>query len=470
MKSVLSITKRLTILSAFASCLILFLATGYLYLNLKRDLEKKDAKLLMEEVAELRALLGEHPHDWKEIQEDLLREESASSTLTKYYKRILDGNRRILISSSNMDEVFVESVFPVPEESVGYSNRWKKWQSNEGKVFLVTSVWVEPDKTVRKKFILQAAVDVTHDEALVTGYRYKVIIVLMLGLVPSWLLNVWVAKSGMRPLENMAEKARRITVSHLHERITSENWPRELGMLASAFDEMLTRLEESFARLSRFSVDVAHELRTPINNLMGEAQVALTKSRTSEEYRVVLESSLEEYSRLSRMIDNLLFLARSENNEIRPELVSFDVRKEIDNVVDFYDAVAKERGVAVSCEGTGTLQADLMMFRRLISNLLSNAVQYTKKDGTVTVSINAVNPKRLDIVVRDTGIGIDPAALPQIFNRFFRTQAARIQNPQGMGVGLYMVKSIMNLHSGTVDIQSDPGRGTTVTVSFPASA
>ena len=176
---------------------------------------------------------------------------------------------------------------------------------------------------------------------------------------------------------------------------------------------------------------------------------------------------MEEYSRLSRMIDNLLFLARSENKEIKLELVSFDVRREIEAVIEFYEAVAQEQGVMVSCNGTAFLKADTILFRRLINNLLSNALQYTPEGGKVIFSIRHSDNQSVDITVNDTGLGIDPIDLPHIFNRFYRAQSARLRDPQGMGLGLYIVKSIMNLHGGTVAIQSVPAQGTAVTLKFP---
>src|SRR5262249_24910665 len=159
-------------------------------------------------------------------------------------------------------------------------------------------------------------------------------------------------------LVQITRAAGRITATQLNERITPKRWPEELTALAMAFDEMLGRLEEAFNRLSQFSADLAHELRTPINNLMGEAEVALSRSRSPEEYLQTLESNLEECAQPSRMIDNLLFLARADNAETHLQRMQFDALKEARTVVDFYEAVADEQSVVLACHGEGTLRAD----------------------------------------------------------------------------------------------------------------
>ncbi len=458
-----SITKRLTILSTISSLLILFLSTTFLYWTLKDDLENKDAKFLIDEIAEVKSNLEDQSSNWEDVEKSIKVSETAYR-FSKYYRRILDENGRILVETIGMDKIIPPKVFPSPI-TIDPDELGEKWKSREGQTFLTMSTWA--DATHKKnKYVLQLAVDVSQDENLVNAFRDKMALVFFLGLVFSCGINILVAKSGMQPLKEMTKKIHQITASQLHERIYPERWPKELNALAIAFDEMLDRLEDSFDRLSQFSMNLAHELRTPINNLMGEAQVALSKVRTPSEYAQILESSLEEFLKLSRMIDNLLFLARSENKEIKLELVSFDARREIKAVIEFYDAVAQEGGIKVFCDGESSLKADIGLFRRLINNLLSNALQYTPQGGKVTVSI-LHTVEYVDIGVKDTGIGIDYEDLPNVFNRFFRSESARSKYPQGMGLGLNIVKSIMNLHGGHVIIQSIPGQGTNVTLRFP---
>jgi two-component system heavy metal sensor histidine kinase CusS len=254
----------------------------------------------------------------------------------------------------------------------------------------------------------------------------------------------------------------------LHERVNPARWPRELTALATAFDQMLDRLEKSFARLSQFSADLAHELRTPINNLMGEADLALSRVRAPDEYRRVLESSLEEFAKLARTIDGLLFLARAEHPETQVQRAALDARKEIDAVREFYDAMAQDQGVDVRCEGDAALHADPLLLRRAVSNLLSNALQYTPRGGRVVMSAAASPDGGAVVRVTDSGVGIEPEHLERIFDRFYRVDPARSRFPRGVGLGLAIVKSIMDLHRGLVTVQSEPGKGTTVSLQFPA--
>ncbi len=458
-----SIVKYLTVLSTLSSFFILLLSTSFLYWTLKDNLEKKSVRFLVGEIFEIQSTLTENLFDWPTIQKEIKGEESPVYRSTQSYSRILDKKRRILVENTGMG-LIPPNAFPEPKD-IDSSDKGKKWQSSNGHTFLLMSTWAASKNLKDDKYILQLATDISPDEMIISNYKGRILLVILIGIIFSIGINIAVAKKGMRPLRDITDKVRQITASQLHERIYAEDWPKELNLLASAFDEMLDRLEDSFQRLSQFSVNLAHELRTPINNLVGEAQVGLSKARTPEEYRHILESSLEEYSRLSRMIDNLLFLARSENKEIKLELVSFDARKEIEAVIDFYDAVAQEQKVKVTCEGNAFIKADMILFRRLINNLLSNAFQYTPQGGTVTIFIRPVE-KFVDITFKDTGIGIGEEDIPQIFNRFFRTESARLKYPNGMGLGLYIVKSIMILHGGTVTIQSIPSQGTTVTLKF----
>jgi two-component system heavy metal sensor histidine kinase CusS len=274
----------------------------------------------------------------------------------------------------------------------------------------------------------------------------------------------------MRPVLQITRAAQRITATQLNERIGPAQWPGELVALAQAFDEMLMRLEDSFARLSQFSSDLAHELRTPINNLMGEAEVALSKNRSAEEYRQVIESGLEEYTRLSRMIDGLLFLARAESADTQIDRTSFDAREVLEAVREFYEALAKEKGIEVTCQGNSLINADPTLFRRAMSNLLSNALQYTPQGGMIFLRVEKADAQSIKVSISDTGIGISPEHLSKVFDRFYRADPARSQYSQGTGLGLSIVKSIMELHHGTVHITSEPSKGTTITLCFPQSS
>jgi len=274
-----------------------------------------------------------------------------------------------------------------------------------------------------------------------------------------------VARRALRPLEQMVGAMKSVQASYLQQRLDRDRWPKEVDSMAAAFDEMLARLKESFERLSAFAADLAHELRTPIQNLRGEAEVALTRTRTAEEYREVIELSIEEYQRLASMIDNLLFVARAENAETPLNRLTFKIGPEIDTILDFYDAAAREQNIALSRQGDADLYADATLIRRALSNLVSNALQHTSAGGQVRLAVKQANGS-VEIQAQDTGCGIGPEHLPRIFNRFYRADAARSSDSGGVGLGLAIVKSIMDLHGGSVRAESKPGEGTIVTLTF----
>jgi two-component system heavy metal sensor histidine kinase CusS len=200
---------------------------------------------------------------------------------------------------------------------------------------------------------------------------------------------------------------------------------------------------------------------------MGEVEVALSRERSAQEYSRVLESSLEECSRLSRMIDSLLFLARAENTELKIEACWFDATKEIRAVLDFYEALSSEEGIELQAQGKSALYGDVILFRRALSNLLANALRYTPRGGRICVTIQNESEQTVEVRIADTGSGIPPEHLPKIFDRFYRVDPSRSQHPEGTGLGLALVRSIMELHGGSVKVESEVGKGTTFALIFP---
>jgi two-component system heavy metal sensor histidine kinase CusS len=213
---------------------------------------------------------------------------------------------------------------------------------------------------------------------------------------------------------------------------------------------------------------LAHELRTPLQNLMGEAEVILSRQRTPEEYRQILESSLEEYGTLSRTIKELLFLARAENPQTAIQRARLDVRREIDSVFEFHDAQFHELGITVTRQGDAYLDADPLLFRRALNNLISNAVRHTPKGGEIRLTARRPEADLVEVAVSDTGCGIPAEHLSKIGDRFYRPDRTHFVHRDGAGLGLAIVKSIMALHGGSIAIESVEGTGTTVFLRFPS--
>jgi two-component system heavy metal sensor histidine kinase CusS len=231
---------------------------------------------------------------------------------------------------------------------------------------------------------------------------------------------------------------------------------------------MLDRLEDSFRRLSQFSADIAREFRTPINNLRGEAEVALTRARSVDEYREALVSCLEESVRLSDLISDLLFLARAEKPAMNLRREDVHIRQELAKLCEYHEAAAADAGIelSVDCIEGLTFPLDRSLLQRAIGNLVANAFAHTPAGGKVVLSSSATND-RLRIEVSETGIGIPPEDLPRVFDRFYRVDSSRFSNGANVGLGLAIVKGIAVLHRGWTEVESELGRGTRITLVLP---
>ena len=277
------------------------------------------------------------------------------------------------------------------------------------------------------------------------------------------------ARKALAPVDRMVHTADQITATQLDRRIDVTNTDDELGRLARTLNGMIARLERSFDEVRRFTADAAHELRTPLAVLRNEAEVALRKPREPEQYRRVLEDQLEELERLSRLAERLLFLCREDAGLVpmSRELVRLD--EVVEDIADHMRVVAEEKGVTLETDGIGPshINGDEDQLRRLLFNLLDNAIKFTPAKGTVTVESACVDA-RVRIVVTDSGIGIPPEHLPQVFKRFYRVDPARGREVGGAGLGLAIARSIAEAHGGSIEIESTVGKGTRAILTLPA--
>jgi two-component system heavy metal sensor histidine kinase CusS len=460
-----SITRRLAFLYVASTAGLLVLTAGFLYWTLKRQIEQTRHGLMASKVEVLRHLLREQPAKADVLANEVEHEASESQPL-KYYIRIVDNAGRALNETPGMSGLAHADDFPPAIELDADLRQNVAPNLRHQPRLLLFSARAAVGADGHEERTIQIAMDTSAGDGLLTDYAQKLWIVLGVGLVFAAVAGVWVARKGMTPLAEITQAAEHITASQLHERIATQPWPAELAKLAAAFDAMLNRLEDSFRRLSQFSADLAHALRTPIHNLRGEAEVALARARTPEEYQHILASSLEECDRLARMIDGLLFLARADDPKEAMKHVRFDARKELEAVREFYEALASEQGIAVTCEGNAHLEGDPMLFRRAVSNLLGNALRHTAR-GSVRLAVSSLPNQPVEVTVSDTGCGIAAEHLPRVFDRLYRAGQTNSRVPGGSGLGLAIVQSIMRLHGGTAAIESAPSQGTTVRLRFP---
>jgi two-component system, OmpR family, heavy metal sensor histidine kinase CusS len=458
-----SIAQQLTLFQALSTFTILALASAVMYWGLVTSLHERSNLYIKDEINKVRTILE------LEGVEGLVREmaiESEALQFTQHYIRLMDLQGQILFTTPEMEAYLPISFFPDPPSEDGQWRLEKSmWQApNDHHYQLVTS---RMDLEGAAPRILHLTKDLTRREELIALYQRKLVIVLVFGILASVMVSILLTRRGLRPLFEINEATRRINANHLDERIQRRDWPEELTILAHSFNAMLERLQDSFSRLSNCTSNLAHELRNPINNLIGEAEVLLNRKRSPEEYEKAIESSLEEYQRLSRIFDCLLFLARSENGVDALVRTRLDVRLELEKVFSYYEAVADEAGVEVICQGEGVIEADPSLFRRAVANLLSNALKYTSAGGRIQITAEDSGDSTL-IRISDTGCGIEAENLPRLCDRFYRVDETRYRDPMGVGLGLSIVKSIMDLHGGSVTIEAQPEVGTVVTLFFPS--
>jgi two-component system heavy metal sensor histidine kinase CusS len=273
----------------------------------------------------------------------------------------------------------------------------------------------------------------------------------------SGLLGWFAARRGLAPLRSMRELAAAVTAQRLDQRLPVDAVPTELADLASTLNEMLERLEESFRRLSDFSSDLAHELRTPISNLMMQTQVSLSRMRDAASYREILESNAEEFERLARMISDMLFLAKAENGLAIARSEQVDLAREVQGLFEFYEALADEKQIRLQLVGAGHVQGDRLMLRRALNNLLSNALRYTHRNGSVVVTIGQEDAWSV-LSVGNTGETIAPQHLSRLFERFYRADPSRQQVAgEGTGLGLAITQAIVRAHHGEMAVTSSQG-------------
>jgi two-component system, OmpR family, heavy metal sensor histidine kinase CusS len=331
-----------------------------------------------------------------------------------------------------------------------------EWRSADGRAYLGTSVRVDSAVAGVPAFLVQVATDISHQESFMRSFRLTLWSVVALAALLTGLAAWYVVRREMRPLQSIREEASAITARHLDQRLSTDAVPAELTQLVETLNEMLGRLEESFRRLTDFSSDLAHELRTPLSNLLTQTQVTLSKARSPAEYQDILASNTEELERLSRMVSDMLFLAQAENSLAVPNSEAVDLRVEAQTVLDFYEALAAEKGIALAMTGTGMIHGDRLMLRRALSNLLSNAVRHVSQDGCIGISV-AMDGAVARIAVSNTGETIPPEQLPRLFERFYRADASRQRFADGSGLGLAITQSIVKAHGGSISARSSDG-------------
>jgi two-component system heavy metal sensor histidine kinase CusS len=457
-----SIAGRLSILFGLASFTIVALVAGSLDIALRSSIYQDEAESLMDQIGAIAIVLRQDP-DLAGPEGQAVRRQYSAVMNVDYVIRVLRTDGRIVFETPGLASLLPSKAFPVARSEPGAAPR-PHTRRRDGRTFVTLTEAVAPATPAAGTRIVQLAYDGSQEAILAGRYRALTIAAILAGSVLSMLLGVYITRRALRPLTELTEVIRGVRATRLQQRLGHRPWPRELRTVAVAFDGMLDHLEAAVARLTQFAADLAHELRTPLNNLMGEAEVVLARPRSAADYREAIESSLEEYARLSRLTQELLFLARVGAGSETIQRQPLALEPLLQDIRELYEMVAEEQQVELRVEATGMIFASPDLLRRALINLMSNALRHTPRGGAIRLEGTEEESQSV-IRVGDTGTGMPADDLPRVFDRFF--SGAGKGEGGGSGLGLSIVKSIVELHEGRVWIDSALGSGTTVTLAFP---
>lgn len=454
----LSLTTRLALLFALVAA-VLLLALGMLLSHaVDRHFDELDEHDLTAKLTVIGQLVARTDNV------------TALDTLPQRLRDALAGHENIAVLLRDAEGVVIFgynlSDFE-PEQLSGESSvEGQGWQ-RQGRRFIGRERSFMLPLSEPQPVVAQVALDISHHDHFLHQVRVSLWLGVTLAAALAALFGWLVARQGLAPLGRVTAIARHLSPERLGERIPAGDAPAEVRELAEAFNGMLDRLETAFRRLGDYSADIAHELRTPVSNLMTETEVALSRARSAEEYRETLHSNLEEFERMARMIGDMLFLAKADKGRLPRRAEAVDLAAEARALMEFYEALAEEKGVTLTVSGEATVSGDRLMLRRALSNLLSNALRHTAPGGTVEIRIEAVDGE-VHLSVRNPGRPIPEAQIPLLFERFHRIDAERSGHGEGAGLGLAITRSIAEAHGGRIGVTCVAGF-TTFTLSLPGT-
>ena len=456
-----SLTLRVALLLSAVAVVTFFAVGAYLYQTLARQMAYRDDVELISKVMQIRRILAELPtpqaivKDARPLTDTLFGHNDFMLKVTAP-----DGSQLLRTSATSRPLPHVESVPPQRALTLADVHDWMPAMGSGRMVSAVGLVGAAEGAGPGQPVQITLARERSDRLKMLRGYAIDLLLALCGGALLATLLGYAVVRHSMRQLRSVIGKANDISASRLNTRLSLQDAPVELREIGAAFNAMLDRLEDGVQRLSGFAADLAHDLRTPVNTLMVETQVALSRPRTVEEYQALLASNSEEYERLARMIENTLFLARVDNAQLALKRERLDLRAELQRIHDYFDILADDVGVRFTVESP-PLQAEIdpVLLQRAVSNLVSNAIRHTPAGGSVQLSARETEDG-VELAVSNTGPGIAPEHLPHIFDRYYRADAARSDHAHSAGLGLSIVRAIMELHEGNIRVESEAGANT----------
>lgn len=462
-----TIGARLTLWGAAVTLFVCGSLCAVLYAGVFFSLRQGIDTFLEGEVREFMLTVNEHSND-DSMLEQVIRRELGARTRHDLAFRLFDTKGRVFVSSE-ADDSFAK-MWSAPQEWYDQTPR-PLYQTIHppGKPYPYRTCSLLVTTSDGRRCTAQASYLL--DDMTVSLARFRKICVIVLAAAAAIALFVgrFLAHRSLKPIQALTAAANLIGAANLGDRVPFTGTDDELDRLAGTLNEMLGRIDQYVKQLRQFTADASHELRTPLAALRGSAELALSRTRSAEELRLVIEDNLERYDRLQRIAEDLLLLARLDagENVLHVERVQLD--RAVEDIVDLYRPVAEDRGLELRQENSEAIwiNGDGGRVRQLIGNLIDNALKYTPPPGQVTVSLSRENGVAR-LVVADTGCGIAPDALLSVFDRFYRVDRSRSTNrADGTGLGLSICRSIAEAHHGSIELQSTPARGTQATVTLP---
>ncbi|WP_445536170.1 heavy metal sensor histidine kinase [Acinetobacter sp. G18] len=441
-----AISFRIAILFSCSTVIILMIMGLVIHQLVMHHFETQDRTQLEGKIQLVENLLEQNYHN--------------SSELNLYLKDALVGHHDLIVQIERPTGQIIFSSSPTVIKSKtlikSKHGQWLEWKV-QNKIYhgLVYKKSFDQNSAIPSAQII-VGIDTSEHIHFLNDFRRQLLSIGVIGTICLMLLGWFAAWRGLRPVQNMAKVAEGISAQHLSERLDVNKTPTELKSLAIAFNDMLDRLETAVDKLSDFSSDLAHEIRTPINNLMTQTQVCLSRSRDITTYQEILFSNLEEFERLARMVSDMLFLAKAEHGLHIANLQEVNLFKEISGLFDFYDAIATEKGMSLEQTGQGYIKGDPSMLRRAFSNLLSNAIKYGKSDSVIKIKCQQ-NNDQIELTIENESPPLSQEQLTRLFDRFYRTDTSRQRVEEGTGLGLAIAKSILDVHGATIQANYDDG-------------
>ena len=460
------ISFKITMWYSLSVLVILAFAGTFLHYRLKHRLNKEAIHMMIDESHDVLPSTLENRLSLEDIKASIKRE-SSSHRYNQISARVLDADMEMVYTSTDFLEPFLR----------GSGNISKSLNKGGPVCELVrvesrSSPYIILNKPVFQdgelKYILQMSMYLRDVYKSSKHFRENLVMIIPALIIVSFAGGWFISRRSLAPVGEIIRSASEITSLNLDKRIKSVATGDELEELTSTINLMLDRLEEAFERIVQFTSDVSHELRTPIATLRAGTDIILGKKRTAEEYLALHENNLIEYEKISRMIDDLLTLLRSDSGRKILNLNSINLSCMVDDLSEKFMIIAGSKSVKffVNNKWKVKIKGDWALLSRALCNLLDNAVKYTPSGGNVSVTIKD-NGDEVLIIIKDTGVGIVKKDLGRIFDRFYRSDPSRSRNTGGSGLGLSIVKNIVELHNGRIEVSSNQGKGSVFTVTLP---